>query len=188
MPTCSSQGSSLPLLPRYEGLASLKEKQVSLAVDAKGRQGVILALGSSCGVPSLFLGFQMQPPSPPPCVLGKKYLMNSLNWKILDIHQVHLGVRGGQAAPHGKGSLDQFSRPVQGSEPLPQTFIQGWLATWLLVFFYQPPFRGQSCPVVSPGHSKDRWAAGSSAQSHTRNHSFVSHFRVIIELLVERVF
>lgn len=98
----------------------------------------------------------------------------------------------GQVAPSGKGILGQFSGPFQGSEHLPQTFIQDWPATWLLVFgfwFYcQPPSRGQSCPVVCPGHSKDRWAAGSSAQSHTRNHSFVSHFRVIIELLVERVF
>lgn len=102
----------------------------------------------------------------------------------------------GQVAPNGKGILDQFSRPFQGSEHLPQTDIHpglaGHLASVFLFLFFsfscQPPFGGQSCRVASPGHNKDRWAAGSSAQSHTRNHSFVSHFRVIIELLVERVF
>lgn len=50
MPTCSPRGSSVPSLPRCEGLASLREKQVGVAVGDRGRQWVILALGSSCGV------------------------------------------------------------------------------------------------------------------------------------------
>lgn len=80
---------------------------------------------------SFLLGFQMQPPTP---IVGKKYLIDSLHGRFWPyIKYIWEGQE--QVAAHGKGILGQFSRPFQGSEHLPQTFIQDWLATWLLFFF-----------------------------------------------------
>lgn len=64
MPCCSSQGSSVPFLPRCERLASLREKQARLALGDRGDRWVILALGSSCVV--LFLPGVSDAASPHP--------------------------------------------------------------------------------------------------------------------------
>lgn len=128
VPTCSSQGSSLPLLPRCEGLASLKEKQVSLAVGAKGRQVGDTRPRKQLWGPLSSGGFRCSPP----CI-GQKVPHGFLELEDSGHPSSTSGSGGqGRVAP-------QFSRPNQGSEHLPQAFIQGWLATWLLFFSVSLP-------------------------------------------------
>lgn len=133
-----------------------------------GGRRVTLILGSSRGV--LFLpGVSDTVPH----VVGRKDLMEDTG-HTSSIH----GVGDEQLSPHGWGSWTGSQDPFRGQSTLPsQSSGAGHLAFF---FFCQPPFRGQSCPVVSPGHSKDWWAAGLGAVTRKESLiciSFSSYYR-----------
>lgn len=75
-----------------------------------------------------------------------------------------------------RGSWTNSQDPFKGSEHLPQTFIQDWLATWLLPASLQRPELPCSVPLATArtGGLQDR------QHSHTQG---ITHLYLIFELL-----